>query len=139
MDGQPVTLQGRDERADLAFCTRKQGGQSKGDGCQGSGDNAEGPLVISDIHNEIDQDNGPGEEYKGFIDIGKGDISVTGGVTFTPANQEPHQVDEKTSNDNAEGNCAHLLLFCRYKKQIAQKGDDIDKHGGVKKVRIIHC
>ncbi len=95
--------------------------------------------MISDIHNEIDQDNGPGKEYKGLIDIGKGDISVTGGVTFPPADQETYQVDEKTDNDNAEGNRTHLPLFCRYKKQIAQKGDDIDKHGGIKKVRIIHC
>jgi hypothetical protein len=47
-------------------------------------------------------------------------------------------MDEKTNDENAEGHCAHLLPFCRYKKKIPHKGNDIDKHGGVKEVRIIH-
>lgn len=139
MDGQPVTLQGRDEGADIVFRTRHQRGQGKGDGCERSGDNADGPLVISDIHDEIDQDDGPGKEYEGLIYIGKGDISITGGVTFPPADQETHQMDEKTRDDNAEGKRAHLLLVCRYIEQINRKGDDIDKHGSIKEVRIIHC
>jgi molecular chaperone DnaJ len=48
-------------------------------------------------------------------------------------------VDNKTNDDNAEGKLSHHLFFCCYKKEIAHKGYDIDKHGGVKKVGIIHC
>src|SRR5208337_1783326 len=105
---------------------------------QRSGDDADGSLMISDIHDEIGQDNGPGKEHEGLIDIGKGDISVTGGVTFSPADQETNQVDDKTNGNNAESKLAYHLVFCRYKQQIRQKGDDIDKHSGVKEVRIIH-
>jgi hypothetical protein len=90
MNGKPVTLQGRNEGTDITFCTRHQGGQGKGASCQRCRDNTDGPLVIPDIQDEIDQDNGPGEEYEGLIDIGKWDISVTGGVTFPPADQETH-------------------------------------------------
>ncbi len=42
-------------------------------------------------------------------------------MSLLPADYKTHQVDEKTNYDNAEGNLAHDLLFCRNKKQVAQK------------------
>lgn len=139
MDGQPVALQGGDEGADIAFCTWHQRSEGNSDSSQRRGDNANRPLVISDIHDEVHQDNGPGKEYKGFIYIGKGYISVTGGITFPPADQQAREVKEKTNEDNYKSNRAHRPRFCCYKQQVKQKGDNINKHGAVKEVRVIHA
>lgn len=138
MDSQPVTLQGRDERADIARHPRYQRGHGNGDDSKRGGNDTDGPLVISDIHDQIYQDDGPGEKDKGFVHIGEGYISVPRGVRLPPPDQEACQVDEKTDKDNPESNPAYSLLFCHHKQEIEDKRDEIHKHGDGKKIRIIH-
>mgnify|MGYP005624530883 CR=1 FL=1 len=139
MDGQPVTLQGGDERADPARYARHEGGHGYSDGSQRSGDDSDGPLAISDIHNEIYQDDGPGEKDEGFVHIGEGDIAVSRSVTFPPSNYKTCQVDNKTDEDDPECNPAHRLFSCCHKQEVPHKGDDIDEQRPVKEVRIIHA
>ena len=95
--------------------------------------------MISYIHDQVYQNDRPGKKYEGFIHIGKGDISVSRSVTLIPSDQKTCQMDNETGEDGPKSESTRRLAFCCYKDEITYKGDDIDKHGNIKEVRIIHC
>lgn len=138
MDGEPVALQRRDERTDLAPYTRYEGGRRNGDGSQRRGDDTDDPLVVAHIHDQVYHNDSPGEEDKRFIHIREGDISVSHGMTLPPANYQACHVDEKTYEDEPEGEFAYRLLFGHRKEEIEDKGTEVNEHRNVKKVRIVH-
>ncbi len=70
MDRQPIALESGHQGGDLCVNARDDGGQGNRQEGKGGDKNSYDLLLVFKFENQIDQDNGPGEEDQGFIHIG---------------------------------------------------------------------
>ena len=70
MDRQPIALKGGHQGGDLGVNARDDGGEGNGQESKGGDKNPDDLLPVFEFENQVDQNNGPGEEDQGFIHIG---------------------------------------------------------------------
>lgn len=75
MAGQPVALQGRNQRLDIVVDAGSDGGIGHGQKGDGDDKGARNPVGRFPFQNEIEKDNAPGKEDHGFVEIGQGDMA----------------------------------------------------------------
>ena len=70
MDGQPITLKGRNKRGDFRIDARDNESESDGKKGKRGNEDSDHLLLVLKFENQVDQNNSPREENQGFVHIG---------------------------------------------------------------------
>lgn len=118
MDRQPIALEGWHQRGDL--CVDPDDG-GKGDGQEGkrSDKNPDDLLLVFELENQIDQDNGPREKDQGLVHVRQGNIAVTGLMRLQPAGDKASRVDDEANDQQGGGEGSEYFISRGRKNEIA--------------------
>ena len=103
MDGQPIALEGWHERGDLCVNSGDDGGKGDGHECKRSDKDPDDLLLIFELKNQVDQNNGPGEEDQGFVHVRQGNVAVTGLMRLQPPGDKACRVDDEAYDQQGGG------------------------------------
>ena len=134
--GEPVALQGRDERLDAGCLVRGKRGIGHGQEGNGRDEGPQEPVPDSPLHDEVQKHDGPGKKDQRLVEIGKGRMPDAQPVGFPPAHGDAGRVQGKPDQGRPRGQLSPVLVIPQQADQVEGHGNEIDHRCPAEHLRV---
>ena len=134
--GEPVALQGRDERLDARCLVRGKRGVGHGQKGNGRDEGPQEPVPDAPLRDEVQKHDRPGKEDHRLVEVRKGRMPDAEPVGFPPAHADAGRMQGKPGQGRPRGKLSPVFVVPQQADQVEGHGNEIDHRCPAEHFRI---